>query len=155
MSYIDKHTLKDENIIYQTRRHWVIFSTPLIITILAMVFLSLNSLLVLVGWICLLAAVVSWISSIVTYVCSEYGVTNKRVLIKLGFIRRQSFETILSRIAGIQVDQSIFGRLLGFGSIIIQSTGGEHGRYHGIDDPMLFRRQVQEQIEASLQETGH
>ncbi len=69
-------------------------------------------------------------------------------MIKTGLIRRHSLETLLSKIEGIGVAQSILGRIPGFGTIVISGTGGSKEPFHKIADPMMFRRRVQEQIAA-------
>jgi len=74
--------------------------------------------------------------------------------VKLGFIKRQSWETLLNKIAGIAVEQSILGRIFGYGTIIVQSTGGGKDHFHGIDNPLLFRRKIQEQIENHTHRLG-
>ena len=87
----------------------------------------------------------------ITYSTSEFGVTNKRVLVKVGFIKRHSLETLLTKVEGISVDQGILGRILGYGSIVITGTGGTKEPFHKINAPFEFRKQVQEQI-ATVQE---
>ena len=77
---------------------------------------------------------------------SEFGVTNKRVIGKVGFIRRSSTELLLTRVEGIQVRQSIMGRMLGYGSVTISGTGGLKEPFHKISNPLELRRVVQEQI---------
>jgi len=52
-------------------------------------------------------------------------------------------------VEGIQVKQSILGRVLDYGSIIVSGTGGMNDPFHKITNPMKFRRKVQEQIEAT------
>jgi uncharacterized membrane protein YdbT with pleckstrin-like domain len=98
----------------------------------------------------LFMALVQWISALVTYVTTEFSVTNKRVVIKIGFIRRSFYETLLQRVAAIQVYQNLLGRILGYGTLTINGTGGEKETFIGIENPLLFRRYVQEQIEQSL-----
>ncbi len=48
---------------------------------------------------------------------------------------------------GIQVNQGILGRILGFGSITVSGTGSTKDPFHKIDAPLEFRKKVQEQIE--------
>ena len=62
----------------------------------------------------------------------------------------KSLEMLLNKIEGIQVNQSIFGRLLGFGSITVTGTGGTKDPFHNIAAPFEFRKKAQEQI-ASVQ----
>ena len=46
----------------------------------------------------------------------EQGVTNKRVILKKGIIGRQTEEMKLKSIETVEIDQGVFGRMLGFGS---------------------------------------
>ena len=50
--------------------------------------------------------------------------TNRRIIIKTGFIARNTFEMNLSKIESVNVDQSFMGRILGYGSMTIIGTGG-------------------------------
>ena len=53
---------------------------------------------------------------------------------------------LLNEVEGIQVNQSILGRILGYGSITVGGT--VRGPFHYIDAPFEFRKQAQEQIAA-------
>ncbi len=82
------------------------------------------------------------------YHYSEYGITDKRILMKTGFIQRQSLELFLDKVESIKVDQSLLGRLLNFGGIIVVGTGGSHDRFFDIEDPLKFRKKTQETLYA-------
>lgn len=86
------------------------------------------------------------LSAIVNVTSSEFGVSNKRVLMKTGFLARHSLETLLTKVESISVFQGVLGRIFGYGTIVIGGTGGSKEAFFGIRDPMEFRRQVQEQI---------
>jgi hypothetical protein len=90
----------------------------------------------------------------IRYVTSEFAVTDKRVLGKVGFIERESDETLLSKIEAIAVDQNVIGRMLGFGTLTITGTGGTQEAFSGISDPLQFRRQIQSQIIAQEERRG-
>ena len=107
-------------------------------------------MLMMLGLILLIFAIITWIGACITYYSSEYGLTTKRVLVKVGFIRRRSIEILLQRVESIQVDQTLWGRLWGYGTIIICGTGGSRDPFYRIADPLTFRREVQEQLEKSL-----
>ncbi|MDQ3673152.1 MAG: PH domain-containing protein, partial [Gemmatimonadota bacterium] len=85
----------------------------------------------------------------ILYTTSEFAVTNKRVVIKVGWLSRRTVETMLSKVEGINVDQSFVGRLFGYGSIIITGTGGSQEPFRNIGNPFEFRRQVQAQVIAA------
>jgi len=84
-----------------------------------------------------------FISAFIERTTSEFAVTSKRVLIKVGFIRRHSLELLLHKVEGIGVDQGIVGRLLGYGMITVSGTGGTVEPFQTIENPLEFRRQVQ------------
>ena len=90
----------------------------------------------------MLKAIPAWIDR----ATSEFAVTNKRVIIKVGWIRRRSLETLLTKVEGIEVNQGIWGRVFDYGTIVITGTGGSKETFARIGAPLLFRRKVQEQI---------
>jgi uncharacterized membrane protein YdbT with pleckstrin-like domain len=85
----------------------------------------------------------------IIYTSSEFAVTDKRVIIKVGVVRRRTLETMLGKVEGIGVDQTVMGRLLGFGTITVTGTGGTTETFANIADPLDFRRHVQAQVIAA------
>ena len=150
MSYIDHHLLDNEKILYWAKPHWIIFLVPSFLSITAVLLVSQKSLLLLMGYIVLALFIISSINALLTYSTTEYALTNKRVVMKIGCIRRHSLEILLQRVESIQVNQSILGRLLGYGTIIICGTGGSKDPFHRIDNPLAFRKIIQEQLEKLL-----
>lgn len=147
MSYLKKTLLPDEYLSFSTRKHWVIFAFPIFWLIVGCILMRQKDLLVLLGYLALFIAIYYWLVAVTTYLTSEFAVTNKRVLIKTGFIYRKTWETLLSKVATLEVKQNILGRLLGYGTLIIQNTGGGKDHFAVISEPLLFRRKVQEQAE--------
>ncbi|MGZ8398637.1 MAG: PH domain-containing protein [Gemmatimonadales bacterium] len=150
MSYLDDHLLAGERIIYRARLHWTIFLTSIVVVLLGVALGILLQVLepaysyaglALAGVGLLLA-----IGPAVRYVSSEFAVTDKRVLGKLGFIERESKETLLSKVEAIGIDQGVIGRILGFGTVTITGTGGTQESFPRISEPLEFRRQIQSQI---------
>ena len=147
MSYIEKNLMNGENIFYTSKLHWAIFLWPVLWFIISLMLFSGGSDSAPIGALFILIAITTSISSFISYKTSEFGITNKRVIVKVGFIRRNSLEVLLNKVEGIQVNQSILGRILGFGSITVSGTGGTKDPFHKIDAPLEFRKKVQEQIE--------
>jgi uncharacterized membrane protein YdbT with pleckstrin-like domain len=121
MGYIESNLLLDENIVYKARLHSIIFWKPCALIFLGIVFLIIQPI---VGAIVIASGVFALISPMIDYTTSEFGVTNKRVIIKVGFLRRRTLELLLRHVEAISVDQSVTGRILGFGSITLTGTGG-------------------------------
>jgi uncharacterized membrane protein YdbT with pleckstrin-like domain len=149
MSYIEQNLLPGEQIVYRTKLHWVIFISSAFFLFAGIVLiilskgnrevLGLGGLLFLIG---IILGIVRWVA----FKSSEFAVTDKRVLIKIGLLQRHSLELLLNKIEGIGVDQPLQGRILGYGTIIVTGTGGTKETFENITDPLEFRKQVQEKI---------
>ncbi|MBW2076788.1 MAG: PH domain-containing protein [Deltaproteobacteria bacterium] len=148
MSYIENNLMPGEKITYRAYLHWAVFLRPIGWLVIAILFFIGSGYIIGIGTIFVLIAIIDGIGSLITYKTSEFGVTNKRVLVKVGFIRRNSLEILLTKVEGIQVNQGIIGRILGYGSIVISGTGGSKDPLHKISAPLEFRKRSQEQVVA-------
>ena len=74
---------------------------------------------------------------------TELAVTNRRVIAKFGSISRRTIELNLSKLESIRVDQTIAGRILGYGSIVLAGTGATLEPIAFIAAPIAFRQAVQ------------
>ena len=146
MSYIEKNLMNGETLIYRARLHWVIFLLPIIFIGMAFPFFVAGRHTTILGGLFVLLSILTGIASFIHYSTSEFGITNKRVIAKIGFIRRNSMEVLLSKVEGIQVHQGFWGRILGYGSLVVSGTGGTQDPFQKISNPLEFRRQAQEQI---------
>jgi Bacterial membrane flanked domain. len=149
MGYIEQSLTQGEQIRYHTKLHWVIFIFPVFLIVigfcLAFVF-SLHSAALIVGTLFFLVGILLGVPRFIAYKTSEFAVTNKRVLIKVGFIKRHSLELLLQKVEGIGVDQDISGRIFGYGTIIVTGTGGTKEPFKKIANPLEFRKQVQQSL---------
>lgn len=75
---------------------------------------------------------------------NEFAITNKRIIVKTGLICRKTLELNLSKIESVNVDQSILGRMLGYGTIRIIGTGGTREEFLNISNPIELRKNFQE-----------
>ena len=73
----------------------------------------------------------------------EQGVTNKRVINKKGFIRRESDEMKVASIETVEIIQSVFGRMFGYGTVRITGKGTSDLVFNNIDDPMDVKRKIE------------
>jgi uncharacterized membrane protein YdbT with pleckstrin-like domain len=158
VSYIDDHLLEDERIVHRTRPHWIMFAGPLTLGVAGLALAIALQLFQHDYWyvgagvivLALLLAAGPWLR----YISSEFAVTDKRVLARLGLIQRHSLETLLSKIEAIGVEQDLTGRLLNYGTITLTGTGGTRETITKIPAPLEFRRQVQAQIVAQENRRG-
>jgi len=123
MGYVDANLMRGESVTYRARLHWKIF-------------VSLKALLTL------------FIAPLLRRATSEFAVTNKRVIVKVGLVTRRTVELNLSKVESVGVDQGLAGRVFGFGTIVVQGTGGTREAFPDIANPLGFRRAVNEAIDA-------
>jgi len=143
MSYIQKNLLPDEKLIYRGHRHWIVFAHPVFWLAVCILFSVAEGFVGRLSWFLFLIAVITGISATINYTASEIGVTNMRVIIKVGLIARTSLESMLQNIAAIEVEQTVMGRFLGYGTIIVRDYSGTNTPFTLINDPFGFRRAVQ------------
>ncbi len=82
---------------------------------------------------------------------TELAVTDRRIIAKFGFIRRSTVELNLTKIESVRVEQSVAGRIFGYGSIIVTGTGSTMDPIAFIADPIRFRQAVQAATDAIQQ----
>lgn len=73
---------------------------------------------------------------------TETDVTSMRVIHKQGFIQRRTFEMNLDKVESVDVDQSIPGRIFGWGDITIRGVGEGVERIRMIRSPLQFRNHI-------------
>jgi uncharacterized membrane protein YdbT with pleckstrin-like domain len=157
MSYARKHLMSGEVIVREAHLSRVIYlPAAVLLALAAVLFAEVYSggestrYALPAPVILLAAAAAAALGALVKRSSSEFVVTNKRVLVKTGWLRRRSTEILLRQIEGIAVEQGIVGRVLNYGTIVVEGTGSDRTPYRGISDPLGFRLAVQEQIEGTL-----
>ncbi len=155
MGYIDNNLVPGERVIFRTKYHWSIVIFPpialwFILTILIGTSIApdLMVAVMLGGFLTFLLV----IPLFVRYLTSEFGVTNRRVLIKTGWLAHNTLELNLGRIESFQVRETLFGNLLGYSTLILTGSGGTHQSFHAVAKARELRHAV---IEFSTQENEY
>ena len=149
MSYVQQVLQPDETVRFRTTVHWSIYFVPIIALGVGLAFLVWHymdqkaNLLLLLGAIIFGAtggvlALAAWLKQFGT----EVAVTDQRVIYKRGLIRRHTVEMNLDKIESVDVDQSILGRFLGYGTITIRGTGQAVEPLRDMADPLQFRSAI-------------
>jgi len=84
---------------------------------------------------------------ILQYVSTEFGVTNKRLIIKKGVIRIYVAEIPTDRIESLYCVQGFWDRIFNCGTIYISGIGGKVPAFFGVARPFALRRRIIEIIE--------
>jgi len=162
MSYVQKHLIEGESIVYETRLHWIVLVAPILLGMLfgltgvGMFILSSRATgdrssahepTMILGGVFFAMALLFIVSGVLMRNATEMTVTNKRVFVKVGLAARRTIELLLSRVESIGVQESVMGRMLGYGAVVIHGTGGTPETFNLVSRPLEFRTQVQIQIE--------
>ena len=149
MIYIKKNLLPDEKIIFYTKPHYIIFSQVLMWLLIALFSFKLEFGFLITS-VLFLATILSLIGVLISYYCSEYVITNRRIVMKVGFIKRRSLEIFLNRVEAVYIDQSVMGRILNYGTVTVIGIGGTENSFPYIPKPLDFRNEVQTRLPTSL-----
>lgn len=142
MNYTKRNLLPNEVVRYKATLHWILFVPAILWLVLGFVLESYG-----VAWIFIVVAFVSFGRTILRRLGSEFMLTNKRVVLRQGIISRKTVEVLLAKCEGISVNQSIVGRILGFGTLVV-TTGGATSHFDFVKRPVEFRNRVNEEIDA-------
>lgn len=146
MGYVDRNLLNNEQVLYRAHLSRIVFVFPIFLFLVAASLFYPGGAAAVVGAVLAVAALAYLVKAFIDYKTSEFVVTNRRVVLKVGLIRRTSVEIVLNKVESIIVDQTIVGRVFNFGSIAVVGTGGTKDPFHRISAPLQFRRAVQEQL---------
>lgn len=155
-SYVDSNLSKGEEVIVRAHVSWLSFLSNIIVAVLIL----LIALLVFgasassnqgspgaLAWFLLLLSLFMLTNIAIQILTTELALTNKRIIAKFGFIRRSTIELRLEKVESININQSLLGRLLGYGTIVIKGTGGTGTPIPSIQKPLEFRRVVNNFLE--------
>jgi len=163
MSYIESNLVPGETVIYQTRLHWIVMLSHVIVGALlldlpgaALLIYALSHsetaggtlhLMEAGAFLLLLSGVAVILTGMLRRNTTEMAVTNRRVVIKTGLASRKTIEMLLNKVESIEISETTIGRLLGYGTVIMIGTGGTSEPFQKVAHPLEFRSQVQQQIE--------
>jgi len=125
-SYVDSTLLQGETVMYRARislwsiGHLIFFGVLLLPVAIGLIFL---------------------IWAYIRYKTTEFAVTDRRIIAKTGLISRSTVELFLDKVEALHVDQSVWGRMLDFGTIIIRGTGTTLEPIRSISAPLALRKQ--------------
>ncbi len=165
MGYVEQNLNPGERILYTTHLHWIVLFRSIFVDTLfsaaglALIFWGIagkhpergeGQVVGIAGLLLLLAGNVILAIAAVRRNATEMAVTDKRVIIKVGVLTKRTVEVFLSKVESVAVEQTLWGRMMGFGSITVRGTGGTNEPFSHVANPLEFRRQVQNQLGAQL-----
>ncbi len=78
---------------------------------------------------------------------TSVAITNKRIIAISGVFSPDTFEARLNKVASIKLNQTLMGRMLNFGTIVLNNFGGEAFTYKSMENAKEMRRIFNEALE--------
>ena len=128
MRYIDQSLAPGETVLHRGRWPDVFWLGAW----LALIFLGI----VLIG-------IYLFLRSVVVMNTTDFAVTNRRIILKRGWLNRSTQEIAVESVEGVQLNQTILGRLFGYGHIVVTGTGEATIVFPPMAHPVEFRRAIE------------
>ena len=145
MSFTKKQLLPGENLIILAHQHYLVLARPLIVNVAALGILLALSLQLEKSWFLYfyLAPLCYLLWEILVRSRREYIVTNRRVVKQEGVLSISSFDAPLDKINNVFHEQSLLGRMLGYGDVGLE-TASEQGTttFYSIPNPVEFKNSI-------------
>jgi uncharacterized membrane protein YdbT with pleckstrin-like domain len=151
MAYYTKVLQPDETVKAVGRLHWSIYIRAVVLLLIALGVLLASNWLTdptsqryalmasgVVGALGLLLLLKAWIHRMAT----EIVVTDRRVILNRGLLKRHTMEMNMTKIEMVDVKQSLWGRIWGYGTVEIHGTGADIEPLEGIGSPLLIRNAI-------------
>ena len=150
VAYVNSVLQPGETIKVIGRLHWINYLKAFLLLAIAVILLlygthdmtKVQRTATYVGWLVLAVSVVMLLSASFTRQMTELSVTNHRVIYKTGFLRRHTVEMNMDKVETVNVDQSILGRIFGYGTIHVLGTGQGIEGLSRIGRPIAVRNAI-------------
>jgi uncharacterized membrane protein YdbT with pleckstrin-like domain len=151
MSYVDSILEPGEQVVYRTTISSTVFAQAILLALAALIVLVLQTNLAGTGVqafalavvvILAVLAVASFVRAWFRRATTEIAVTDRRIILKRGFIRRHTVEMNMQKVESVDVDQTLLGRMLNYGNVTVRGTGSTFETIRRIDAPLKLRTTV-------------
>jgi uncharacterized membrane protein YdbT with pleckstrin-like domain len=152
MSYVQQIVQPGERILAVGKLHWIVYLPAVLLAVGALVvYLFAAGLengsgfrfaVQIVADLILAAGAVFFVRELFHQWITELAVTDRRVIFKTGFIRRRTVEMNMDKVETVDVDQTILGRILGYGTIHVLGTGSGIEHLRQVAHPLELRSAI-------------
>ena len=149
MGYVDQVLEPDERVVFRTSLSWTVYGRAIGFAVIALALPVLTAgapgwgpAVLVASALASLAGFISFLHAWFRRATTEIAVTDRRVVLKRGFIRRHTVEMNMQKVESVDVDQSQLGRLFNYGSVTIRGTGTTMERLARIDRPLKLRSAI-------------
>jgi uncharacterized membrane protein YdbT with pleckstrin-like domain len=149
MSYIDDNLMEKEHVVYRTKLHWATLLGSGMLIVFGGLWIPSKGMSALVM---LVLGLIWGVFSFISLQKSEIGITDKRLLLRVGFPLKRTCDISLEKIQAVYIYQPSLGKFLNFGKIIIQSVDGKKYAFRMIASPVELREELTKQADSIRQQ---
>ena len=152
MGYAEKVLQPGETIAYRARLHWIVYLGGIVLVVAAVILALLAVALpggdavrlglMLAALIALFLGLFQMLRAWFVVANTEIIVTNRRLIYKTGFIARDTVEMNLDKVESVLVEQTLLGRMLNFGRVIVRGVGSGLEPIDRIAAPLELHRNI-------------
>jgi uncharacterized membrane protein YdbT with pleckstrin-like domain len=155
-SYVDSVLREGETVTHRGHIHWIVYVPAVFWAAVAIALLFVTGVLsgrisvddnlsligMIFGGLASLMAFWYWVRAFILRWSTELVTTTMRVIVKVGLVRRHTWEINAGKVEGVEVNQSIPGRILNYGTVIVKGTGSGSAPVRFVGQPIEFRNHV-------------
>jgi len=147
MNYVDEVLQPGETVLFVSTVHWLTYAPAMLLLAAAIgtQFFAVGgneTVWRAISLLCFAASLLGAAGAWFRRWTTEIAVTDRRIIYKRGFIRRRTIEMNMDKVESVDVDQSVFGRIFGYGDVLIRGTGVGFEPLQMIESPIEFRNAV-------------
>jgi uncharacterized membrane protein YdbT with pleckstrin-like domain len=152
MRYVRQVLQPGETVVYATKLHWLIYLQTILLLIACLIIAgaalltsdnqSITLALEIAAIIFAVLAMATGLRAFIRRATTELAVTDHRVIYKSGLLSRHTIEMNRDKVESVDVDQSLLGRIFGYGTVVVRGTGGSLEPMRNIGDPLTFRSHI-------------
>ena len=137
MAYLDESLAPGETIVARFDLHWTAKWRLIVYVLLVIPTVGIALFAVIYEWLRLRSI--------------EMGVTNRRVVRKTGIVSRETAELRLASIETIDLRQTTWGRVLGYGDVVLTGRGESAMVFQRLARPLDAKRGIESAYAANVE----
>ncbi|MDD5586710.1 MAG: PH domain-containing protein [Alphaproteobacteria bacterium] len=162
--YIEKNMQGGEKVCFSADLHWIVYHFGTTITVIGALLGHYGHVLTrkylsgdIAGYLdvpirygalaIIFIGALYLIFAFVRQISTELVITNQRVIAKHGLISVTTYELMLPKVEGANIEQSITGRILGYGTVMVKGTGGGISPIDHVAKPHMFHAALMQALE--------
>ncbi|HKH97158.1 MAG TPA: PH domain-containing protein [Beijerinckiaceae bacterium] len=149
MSYVNEVLQPDETVRFRTNVHWSVYLKAITALVIGLALLAWYWRDGTGSMVLLLAAAAFGVSALILVVPpflerlgTEIAITDRRIIYKTGLVQRHTVEISMDKVESVDVDQSVLGRIFGYGTVTVRGTGEAAEPLRNVAAPIALRNAV-------------